>query len=404
MAKALTAAVLARELGLEADIALVTLWANGVECVEDVDQPIPVSWHKAARKALGGATPREMSRISYWMDAWSLDREATVNRLRDDFGIVVTAGARTLPTGALKRLRRDSLGLAGPTGSRSAPESAHEPKDLQEPFELKLPGRHKPAHVLDMDDVIAVHDALTEEFRISGDPIDPPGIRDVNLLQSAIHRPMTSLGDTLKYDTVEGCAAALLHSLVHNHPFFNGNKRTALVSMLVLLDRNGILLTCSQQTLFKHVLFVAQHKLVQRGATDFADREVQAIAEWIWTNSRQIEKGDRALTFRELRQILSRYDCTVSTPIPGNRIRIERTVSEKRGLLRRNVDVQLRHTTGYRNEGSEVGRRQLLELRRDLRLSEAHGYDAAYFYGADRREPDSFIAEYRSLLRRLGRL
>jgi hypothetical protein len=66
--------------------------------------------------------------------------------------------------------------------------------------------------------------------------------------------------------------------------------------------------------------------------------------------------------------------------------------------------VVLRHTTGYRNEGSEVGRHQLADIRRELHLAESDGYDSAYFYGTDRREPDSFIAEYRSLLRRLGRL
>lgn len=401
MAKALTVAALARELGLDADIALVTLWGQGIESIEDAEQPLPASLHNPVRKALGSATPREMSRVSYWMEAWGLDRADTVRRLAEDFSVTVSPTARTLPTGALRRLRR-SAPPSPIEDTIPSPRAGAAPDEA--PFELKLPGRHKPSDLLSVEDVAAVHEALVEAFCLSGDPIDPPGVRDPNLLDSAVHRPATGNGDVLKYDTVEGCAAALLHSLVHNHPFHNGNKRTALVSMLVFLDRNGILLTCDQQALFKQVLFVAQHRLVRRGAPDFADQEVQAIADWISSNCRQIEKGDRVLTFRELRKILVRLGCVLGTPMPGNRIRLERTVSEKRGIMRRTQRVVLRHTTGYRNEGSEVGKHQLADIRRELHLSEADGYDSAYFYGEDRREPDSFIAEYRSLLRRLGRL
>lgn len=402
MAKALTVAELAREIGMDADIALVTLWDRGIESIEDADQPVPASLQNPVRKALGVATPREMSRLSYWMAVWGLDRAEAVQRLADEYGVLVSAGARTLPSGALRRLRRVAPPVP-PVIAAPVPRPPDEAATL--PFELTLPGRHKPTDLLSADDVSAVHDALVEAFYASGDPIDPPGVRDPNLLESAVHRPATGIGDVLKYNTAEGCAAALLHSLVHNHPFHNGNKRTALVSMLVLLDRNGILLTCDQQALFKHVLFVAQHRLVSRGLPDFSDREVQAIAEWIWSNSRLIEKGDRVLTFRELRRNLGRLGCVLGTPLPGNRIRLERTITTPpRGILRRTQTVVLRHTTGYRNEGSEVGRQQLADIRRELHLSEADGYDAAYFYGTDRREPDWFISEYRSLLRRLGRL
>lgn len=402
MSNQLTVERLAKELGIDSDVALVTLWGSGVEQVVDIDQPIPKALHKQVRRALGGATPREMQQLSYWMNAWQMDRQAVVSRLESEFGVTVSSGARTLPSGALRRLSASARAASAIPMPESKPVEA--PPVASEPFALKLPGRVRPAETLGVDEILAVHEALVAAFEESGDPIDPPGVRDENLLHSAAFRPNTAIGSVSKYDTVEGHAAALLHSLVHNHPFHNGNKRTALVSMLVLLDRNGILLVCDQQALFKHVLFVAQHRVVTPGLLEYADREVQAIADWIWQNSRQIQRGDRLLTWRELRPILTKFGCTLSSPMPGNKIRVERTVSEGRTLFGRRRRASLRFTAGYRNEGSDVGRSQLISIRRELKLAEEDGYDSEHFYGSDRREPDSFISEYRLLLRRLGRL
>ena len=59
-----------------------------------------------------------------------------------------------------------------------------------------------------------------------------------SLLSSACARPHVALGSTEKYPTVFSKAAALFHSLTKNHAFHNGNKRTALVTLLSMLQRN----------------------------------------------------------------------------------------------------------------------------------------------------------------------
>jgi death-on-curing family protein len=92
------------------------------------------------------------------------------------------------------------------------------------------------------DEVEKIHWILVEDFRRSKDPIDPPGIKSRDLLESAIYRLRTSLGGQSKYPTVPMAAAALLHAIISNHAFHNGNKRTALVATLVFLDMNGFLL------------------------------------------------------------------------------------------------------------------------------------------------------------------
>ncbi|PYJ98000.1 MAG: type II toxin-antitoxin system death-on-curing family toxin [Verrucomicrobia bacterium] len=68
-----------------------------------------------------------------------------------------------------------------------------------------------------------------------------PGLRDESLLESAVAAPQaTMLGQPLFTDPIE-VAAAYLFYLCRNHPFVDGNKRTALATCLVFLSENGLL-------------------------------------------------------------------------------------------------------------------------------------------------------------------
>jgi death on curing protein len=68
-----------------------------------------------------------------------------------------------------------------------------------------------------------------------------PGLRDQNLLESAISAPQaTMMGRPLISDPIE-IAAAYLFYLCRNHPFIDGNKRTALASCLIFLETNQLL-------------------------------------------------------------------------------------------------------------------------------------------------------------------
>jgi death-on-curing protein len=68
-----------------------------------------------------------------------------------------------------------------------------------------------------------------------------PGLRDRPLLESAVAAPQaTMMGEALLTDPLEIAAAYLFH-LCQNHPFVDGNKRTALATCLVFLSENGLL-------------------------------------------------------------------------------------------------------------------------------------------------------------------
>jgi death on curing protein len=75
------------------------------------------------------------------------------------------------------------------------------------------------------------------------------GIRDAGALESALHRPRTGY-----YDSIIHEAAALLESLVQNHPFVDGNKRVAFAVVDVFLRINGYAITVNSMTIYNHII------------------------------------------------------------------------------------------------------------------------------------------------------
>lgn len=88
-------------------------------------------------------------------------------------------------------------------------------------------------------DALFFHKQLIERYG------GAPGIRDVGALESALHRPKTGYYDTLIHE-----AAALLESLVQNHPFIDGNKRTAFAVVDVFLRINGYPITAESGAVY----------------------------------------------------------------------------------------------------------------------------------------------------------
>jgi len=398
--KRLSVADLAKEAGIDLDEALISLWDAGFERLNDPTDRLGRGDANRARRALGLATRRELASAEFWMETLSLSRDQ-LEKLLDDLGIASPFEGQRLRAKAIHRLRAERKRRTGTL--RLAVDRETIPAEGRGTLEWEVIGHTQKIEYLRVSEVSAIHEALVTDFASSQDPIEPPGVRSTALLDSAVHRPYTGIGDILKYPTVEMAASALLHGLVHDHPFHNGNKRTALVAMLVFLDDNGLILTCDESALFKIVLQLAQHAVTQGPQNELADREVLEVARWIKVNSRVIEKGDRALSWRRLKQILASYQCSLSRPNVGNRINIERTVTEY-GWFGRAKPRVLRTQTHYGDDGREVDKTAINRLRRELWLDDEHGIDSAAFYDDAAAATSDFIVRYRKTLRRLARL
>lgn len=394
-------AELAEQVDLDLDEALVTLWDAGFDQLQDPRDPVPPRLVTPVRRALGLASPRELGSVAYWQVAFGLDREALSEVLRE-LSINLSPRSRRLPPGAVKRLKRHARLRLGDVELPSVQEPEEPPK--LPPLVWEVVGHERSLRYLTAEEVSGIHECLEQDFSNSDDPIQPPGIRDRNLLASAVQRPQTALGDALKYPTVEMAAAALLHSLTLNHPFHNGNKRSALVAMLVFLDENNMKLDCREEDLFRKVLQVAQHRLIPPGVDDRPDREVLNLAQWLKDSSSRVEQGERVLKWIRLKRILTGHGCTFDFfGGVGNRINIHRTCPEQRVFGRARVR-SLSTQVFYAGDGTEVEKNTLAKIRRDLWLDDEHGNDSRSFYSMEIRPAQDFIVIYRKTLDRLARL
>jgi death-on-curing protein len=91
---------------------------------------------------------------------------------------------------------------------------------------------------LTVDSVIELHSRLIQETG------GADGIRDFNLLDSAVAASFQIFSGADLYPSLEEKAAHIGFSLVKNHPFIDGNKRTGIAAMLVFLKANGIDVRC----------------------------------------------------------------------------------------------------------------------------------------------------------------
>jgi|SRR5690606_3973527 death-on-curing protein len=92
-------------------------------------------------------------------------------------------------------------------------------------------------------------------------------VRDMDLLEAAAGRPMQTVFGVDAYPTLPEKAAALLHSIARNHPFADGNKRTATLAALFMLLVNGLRVRWEPEVALEQILDVAEGR---RSVVDFA--------------------------------------------------------------------------------------------------------------------------------------
>jgi death on curing protein len=103
------------------------------------------------------------------------------------------------------------------------------------------------------------------------------GLRDLGLLEAATTRPQATFDEQELYPDLFTKAAAFMDSLVNNHPFIDGNKRTGITAAALFLRQNGYRLTTSNPEVEAFTLKVASSRV-----------EINEIAVWFQTHSASI--------------------------------------------------------------------------------------------------------------------
>ena len=104
---------------------------------------------------------------------------------------------------------------------------------------------------LTKEQILKLHSQLIIQFGGSD------GVRDFNLLESAIESPFQSFGGEELYPTIQAKAARLGYGLIKNHCMLDGNKRIGAHAMLVFLAVNGIEMKYTQKELYETILAIA---------------------------------------------------------------------------------------------------------------------------------------------------
>jgi death-on-curing protein len=121
--------------------------------------------------------------------------------------------------------------------------------------------------------------ALEEVLALHADQIERyggrPGIRALDLLQSAVAVPTATFAGAFLHTSVHEMAAAYLFHIVRDHPFVDGNKRTGLIAMLAFLGLNGLRLDADDDALTDLVVGVAAGRVSKAQVAVFVKTHTQ---------------------------------------------------------------------------------------------------------------------------------
>lgn len=137
--------------------------------------------------------------------------------------------------------------------------------------------------------------------RLLGDEAIQTGkqkVRDIDMLLAAEQRPQASAFGADAYPTLHEKAAALLHSIARNHPFKDGNKRTATVGALFMLRVNGAQAVWDPPDALEMILGVAEGR-----------REMDAFTAWLHTElTTPVQEPDAKRDTRLIDDLLAEHD------------------------------------------------------------------------------------------------
>ena len=118
--------------------------------------------------------------------------------------------------------------------------------------------------ILNRNQILLLHKTLIEKFG------GVSGVRDENLLDSAIYAPFQTFGGNELYPTEIEKSARLAFGLIKNHPFIDGNKRIGTHAMLTFLELNNVFIEYAEEDLLEIIFRVAE------GSCDYSD-----LLQWI---------------------------------------------------------------------------------------------------------------------------
>ena len=247
---------------------------------------------------------------------------------------------------------------------------------------------------LSYEDVLMVHFVLVDMFYGIGSGIGGIGPKSLDLLLSAVSRQHVSFEGLDQWTRPEDLAATLLYGIVLNHPFHDANKRTGFLSTLLLLERHKITIRVTEAQFEDFIVSVAEKSFRKfekftRSFENQEDADVRYIAHYIRSSTRQSDKRDYTVTYRELDTLLRRFGYELTNP-HGNTIDVVE------------ISTQIRLCNiGCHGMSKQVSKPVIKYVRQQTGLDFLSGCDSAAFFNGE--EPiNNLLAKYYAPLERLA--
>lgn len=288
------------------------------------------------------------------------------------------------------------------------------------PEVLKI-NKEKELVVLTEDDVRNLHNMLCVNYDIleGMEQITPTGVKNINMLSSAVHRQLTGFDGNYLYDDPFTNCATLIFGIVKNHPFHNGNKRAAFICTIKHLYENGYVLhsKINKQEIYDLLLHLAANKLKEH-AVKYYKKEYSALKQWnennnndeiikylaFWLKRSCVSKRifiKNEIKISELKRILQNKGISVTQN--GTTIDLERKDPNESFLssfFGKKYSI-FKRTYGLGNNMTYVKKDVVALIRKDFNLTPEYGVDNVTFYSEEFLDEE--IKNYKFLINRLAR-
>jgi death-on-curing protein len=277
---------------------------------------------------------------------------------------------------------------------------------------------------LDCQSIIELHEILSNNVHLleEMDPVEPRGVKNFGMLDSAVSRQTTGSGNYYKYPDASSNAATLVYGIIKNHAFHNGNKRAGLLALIKHLYVNGNVISpaLDSKELYEILVAIADSKIPEfyskhvkkyrfirtkkeRKTNDWdLETQLRFLAFWIKRNSKPKELTNKGeIKISTLKKVLDNKNIQMNQNGSNLEVYIEKE-NKFLGFLSLGTKKIMKKNYSLGNSRSTIGKTTLNVLRNDFKLTKKNGIDDTFFYDED-AFLDSEIKTYKKIIYQLSK-
>jgi death-on-curing protein len=271
-------------------------------------------------------------------------------------------------------------------------------------------------YTLSVDEILDLHEVLCNNYQLlpEMEPIRPAGVKNMDMLESAVSRQMVGSMDYYKYGDLHSNCATVIYGIVKNHAFHNGNKRMGFLVMLKHLYKNSYVITpgikhneiyelltsLASNSLNLHARTYYQNffKIVVRGTEWSDETDITYLSYWLRQNTenKNVKIKLKTISLNDLQAILQKKELTVK--FDGKYLEVVRPIFFFKKIF--GGRAYKKHYSIKKSKNIPLN--VIEDIRRDFNLSFRDGVDNNSFYNDDHLLNEEIIS-YKTIIYRLAK-